>query len=557
MKVRYILGSFLGALLVLSTTSCSKDLDISSIDPQTSSEFDQWAVFVKAYALLGTTGQTGPSGNGDLSSMDEGESGFYRTVFNCEELCSDECLWAWQSDTDIPQLTYINWNADSQRTEWVYYRLGVNITQYNFFLDQTEGLDDEETLVERAEVRFLRALHYYYFLDLFGKAPFKEHFDNDLPVEYAGEELYNYIQDELADCETYMSEPRQADFGRADKAANWLLRARLYLNAEVYTGTADWDNAETYATKVIESGYELSTEPVTNGDFTYSGYQQLFMADNDENEEAMQEIIFPIRQDGAYTECYSGSNYLVSGTRTSGMPRNGTTNPWSCIFSRAALVYKFFESDEDVPLPPDGAEALTDATDEEVDAVDEEYGTRTVDLVEAAGDDRALFYSGVGGGIRGILAEDITGFTNGLSIVKWLNYRTDGEDTHHDEFPDIDIPLMRLAEAYLTRAEARYRNNNTTGAVSDINVLRTRANASTYQSIDEQDIIDEWCREFYTEGRRRSDLVRFGMFTTSAYIWDWKGGSINGTAVDSHFNVYPIPESDLNNNPNMTQNDGY
>ncbi len=225
MKAKYILSSVLAAAMAFFTTSCVNDLDISSIDPQTSPSFDQNAVFVKAYALLGTTGQQGPAGNTDLDGQDEGESGFYRTVFNCQELSTDECLWAWQSDVDIPQFTAINWNSSSQRTEWVYFRLGINLTQLNFFLDQTEGKDDAETLKQRAEVRFLRALHYSYYLDLFRKAPFKEHFDNDLPVEKAGKDLYDYIQTELSECETDMYEPRQAPFGRADKAANWLLRA--------------------------------------------------------------------------------------------------------------------------------------------------------------------------------------------------------------------------------------------------------------------------------------------------------------------------------------------
>ena len=70
-------------------------------------------------------------------------------------------------------------------------------------------------------------------------------------------------------------------------------------------------------------------------------------------------------------------------------------------------------------------------------------------------------------------------------------------------------------------------------------------------------MIDEWCREFYLEARRRSDLVRFDMYTTNKYVWDWKGGVMNGTSVDAHFNVYPIPAADLNNNPNLTQNPGY
>ena len=544
MKAKYILSSVLAAAMAFFTTSCVNDLDISSIDPQTSPSFDQNAVFVKAYALLGTTGQQGPAGNTDLDGQDEGESGFYRTVFNCQELSTDECLWAWQSDVDIPQFTAINWNSSSQRTEWVYFRLGINLTQLNFFLDQTEGKDDAETLKQRAEVRFLRALHYSYYLDLFRKAPFKEHFDNDLPVEKAGKDLYDYIQTELSECETDMYEPRQAPFGRADKAANWLLRARLYLNAGVYTGTADWANAETYATKVINSGYQLCTN-----------YEELFMADNDENVNAMQEIIFPIRQDGAKTQCYSGANYVVSGTRCEGMPRNGTNNPWSCIFSRASLVQKFFPNLEDVPMPPSGAEALTSSPDEEVDAKDAEYGTRTVDLIAAAGDDRAMLYSGVGGGIRGILAEDITGFTNGLSIVKWSNFRSDGGATHHAQYPDVDIPLLRLAEAYLIRAEALFRKGG--DAAPDLNVLRDRAHTKKLQGVTEQDLIDEWCREFYLEGRRRSDLVRFDMYTTNKYIWDWKGGVMNGTSVDAHFNIYPIPTADLNNNPNLTQNPGY
>ena len=71
------------------------------------------------------------------------------------------------------------------------------------------------------------------------------------------------------------------------------------------------------------------------------------------------------------------------------------------------------------------------------------------------------------------------------------------------------------------------------------------------------DILDEWCREFFMEGRRRSDLVRFGCFAGSKYIWDWKGGVAEGTSVSSHYNVYPIPADDIRNNGNLSQNEGY
>lgn len=550
MKIKTIKQLFSAALIAslsLGVTSCINDLNISPIDPQADGSFDQQGVFVKGYAMLGLTGQKGIAGSADLDGQDEGESGFYRTTFNCNELPTDECLWAWQDNQDIPQFTNISWNSSSQRTEWVYVRLGYNITQYNFFLDQTEGKTDEETLRQRAEIRFLRALHYWYFLDLFGKAPFKEHFNNELPVEKKSAELYAYIQNELNDIEGNMYEPRQAPFGRADKAANWLLRARLYLNAGVYTGQTDYAKAEEYAGKVIDSGYELC-----------DNYAELFMADNDENPNAMQEIILPIRQDGVKTRNYGGSVYLICATRIAGMPRMGTTNGWSCIFARAAMVQKFFSNLDDVPMLPADIEIPTKGldTDEQIDDFDAKYGIRTEDMIKAAGDDRALLYSGVGGGRRKLQTDAITGFTNGLSIVKWQNYRSDGKPVNHTEYPDTDIPLFRLAEAYLTRAEALFRQDK--DATADINKLRSRANCTRMvETVTEQELIDEWSCEFYMEGRRRSDLVRFDMFTTNKYVWDWKGGTMNGAPVASHYNVFPVPVSDLNNNPNMSQNPNY
>ncbi len=550
MKIKTIKQLFSAALIAslsLGVTSCINDLNISPIDPQADGSFDQQGVFVKGYAMLGLTGQKGIAGSADLDGQDEGESGFYRTTFNCNALPTDECLWAWQDNQEIPQFTNISWNSSSQRTEWVYVRLGYNITQYNFFLDQTEGKTDEETLRQRAEIRFLRALHYWYFLDLFGKAPFKEHFNNELPVEKKGADLYAYIQNELNDIEGNMYEPRQAPFGRADKAANWLLRARLYLNAGVYTGQTDYAKAEEYAGKVIDSGYELC-----------DNYAELFMADNDENPNAMQEIILPIRQDGVKTRNYGGSVYLICATRIAGMPRMGTTNGWSCIFARAAMVQKFFPDLTKVPVLPDDVKIPNEGldTDAQIDAFDAQYGLRTEDIIQAAGDDRAMLYSGVGGGRRKLQTDAITGFTNGLSIVKWQNYRSDGKPVSHTEFPDTDIPLFRLAEAYLTRAEALFRQDK--DATADINELRSRANCTRMvETVTEQELIDEWSREFYMEGRRRSDLIRFGMFTTDKYVWDWKGGTMNGAPVASHYNVFPVPVSDLNNNPNMSQNPNY
>ena len=95
MKTTYFKPILSAALVVAATlgnVSCINDLDISSIDPQSSSSFDQAGAFVKQYAMLGLTGQKGLAGSPDLDGQDEGESGFYRTVFNCNELSTDECM---------------------------------------------------------------------------------------------------------------------------------------------------------------------------------------------------------------------------------------------------------------------------------------------------------------------------------------------------------------------------------------------------------------------------------------------------------------------------------
>lgn len=553
------LKTVLAALLMGgATTSCVNDLNISSIDPQSSSSYGDMELLAKIYSTLGLTGQRGPAGNGDISS-DEGESGFYRTTFNLQELCTDECAWAWQTDADIPQITNIEWTSSSPRVQWAFQRLAFDVTLCNFYLTNTEDkAEDPQYKLYRAEVRFLRALHLWYFLDLWGKAPFKTTYDiYELPVEKAGKDLYDWIDKELTEIEPQMAEVGEfnntANFGRADRGAAYMLHARLALNSEVYTNGAvkDYQKAIDYC-DLLEGKYELSKAD-KNG---YTGYEQVFMADNDENPQAMKEIILPIRQDGVKTKCYSGANYLVSSTRITGMPYMGTNNGWSSNFARAALVKKFFSNLDDCPLATE--KAPDNATEADIIALDEAAGTTTKDVQRKANDDRALFYSGCGGGLRSIEFEQIAGFNSGLSIVKWSNIRTDGAPTSHVEFPDVDIPLIRYAEMFLTRAEAKFRlSGDPQQARADIEVLRSRAGASTPATITEQFIIDEWCREFYMEGRRRSDLNRFGLFTGDKYIWDFKGGVAEGKSVADYFKVYPIPADDIRGNENLNQNEGY
>lgn len=204
-----------------------------------------------------------------------------------------------------------------------------------------------------------------------------------------------------------MYEPGKAPYGRADRAANWLLRARMNLNAEVYTGTAQWGEAAEYATKVIGSGYDLC-----------DNYKELFMADNGENPEARKEIIFPLRQDGIRTKSYGGS-FSCQRHRIAGMPSWGTKLLGHVSVPVNLWWANSFKDPERAPL--------TESTDE---------------LIAAAKDSRALFYSGKGGGERQVTLETVTKFTDGFSVVKWTGLTSTGQNSSDPDVPDTDIPLF-------------------------------------------------------------------------------------------------------------------
>ena len=551
----------MASMLCMGFVSCADELNIKSIDPQSTPTYTVEGLLAKQYATLGLTGQKGPAGSSDLGRGDEGESGFIRTIFNLQELMTDETAWAYQTDPGIGPITNLSWNSDNERVNWAYQRLIFDITLYNQFIYEQSGSLSEDKI---AEVRFLRALNYYYFLDLYRKAPFKDTFDTNLPTEKSGKDLYEWLDNELTTIEPLMAEVgaynTAKDFGRADRGAAYALHARLALNSEVYTDgqVKDYQKAIDYCDKIINSGkYGLSRE-AKNG---YSGYQQLFMGDNDCNPEAMKEIIFPIRQDGMKTRQYGGTTYLVSAATIGGMPYASTGDPWKCMFARENMVEKFFPK-KDIPMATVN-DVLEDPTKEQVRAKDNEMGISTADVIAKAKDDRALFYMGVGGCETGKVrtinpGENITGPLNGASFAKWSNLHADGTTQHDQNYSDTDFPVFRLAEIYLTRAEAKYRLNGSQDGLADILEVQGRAHRDLKaSSVDEKTLIDEWCREFYLEGRRRSDLVRFGLFTGSKYLWSFKGGAEKGAGIPTYYDIYPIPADEIKNNPNMHQNPKY
>ena len=125
--------------------------------------------------------------------------------------------------------------------------------------------------------------------------------------------------------------------------------------------------------------------------------------------------------------------------------------------------------------------------------------------------------------------------------------------------------MIRLADVYLMYAEAVVRGGsgaNIGTAVNYVNLIRNRAYGNASGNIAQSDLtldflLAERGRELYWECTRRTDLIRFGKFTGSSYVWQWKGGVKDGMTVDSKYNLFPIPAADLAANPNLIQNEGF
>jgi len=542
MNLNNIKSLFSAALLLVAagtfTTSCVKDLDVDPINPQQTMEADYDALFNKIYASFALTGQEGPHGNKDLASFDEGQSDFYRMFWYMNEFTTDEAHWIWATDAGVPDVLHNTYGATNDFSMGLYYRCYFTITLCNFYLDQIADDGTDETKHRRAEVRFIRALNYYYLMDMYGNAAFIEHVSSEKAAYYTRDQFFTYVESELKICEAELADAGKNTYGRVDKVAADMLLARLYLNAEVYTGQAQWQNAMDYAEKVINNGYyKLNTtgavNPVTGE--TYSAYQMLFLADNDTNG-AQYESILPVLFDGLKTQSHGGMNFLVLSCYSTEMSEaipSGTDNSWGkCTRVRGKLIDTFFGEGGEAP---------------ETDNV----GVMT----KSANDDRALFYSK--GYTRYILDESEK--EQGYSCVKFRNVRSDGKAPSAIVKVDTDLPFMRVAEAYLTYAEASIRLNGANDKATEyINALRKRANAVEGTTYDLQDVIKEWSKEFWFEGRRRMDLVRFGMYGgQSNYKWEFMGGLANGAQFPSYRNIYPLPDNDLTNNENLKQNEGY
>lgn len=518
--IKYILASL---ALAASLASCVKSLDVTPIDPNkntadkafTKAE-DYDAFLAGIYTGYATSGYKGPNSDPSISGLDGGMSQYIRGMFHLEELSTDVYVCGW-NDEGVPDVCKMNWDASTGLIYSIYSRMFFQIAQCNEFIRQARrtnlAMPKKEEWI--AEARALRALSYYHALDNFGNVPFADETSvvGQTPQRITRAALYEWLEKELVDIieNSELAERAQTEYGRINKTAAKMILAKLYLNAKVYTGTAEWDQCAAVLKDIMDDGYSLHT---TSAGGIYSPYQELFLADNDKRTD---EIIFAIEQDGIDTQSYGVTNYLIFAFTGGTMKPDdlGISSGWAGCRMTPEFYHKF-----------------------------------------TANDDRAIFWTDG-------QTEDVTDmgdFANGIGFQKYKNITSDGNPGKAAGFVDTDFPVFRYADVLLMAAECAL-NGSTVISLAEgtgyLNQVRARAGLPDANGLDVNALLDERARELYLELWRRQDLIRYDRFTTDKYIWQWKGGTHDGQAVESYKNLFPIPVSDMMVNPNLEQNDGY
>lgn len=538
-KIKLNLFLFLSLLVI--TQSCTNDLDVVPEDDDDFLSEDFFAqpnaykrAIAGVYGNLSLTGTGGP-GSSLLEGVDAGTSQYSRCVWYMQELSTDEAIWSYEGSNDpgVREIQRNIWSGNNPIILGMYSRAMVQVALSNEFIRQTtpeklssRGVTNATEIAEignyRAEAKALKCLAYYHLLDLFGKATLVT--END-PINFRGPQiegtaLFNYIEQELLAILPSLKDARTNESGRLDKAFAWAILSKLYLNAEVYTGTPKYTECMTMCSNIIGAGYQL--EP---------NYLDNFKADNNTS----TELIFAIQSDGIKTQNYGATTVMCNG-QVGSIEGNGQSlygvNGWGgALRLRKQFVQKF-----------DGAAFDFDSRKTIISA------GRPIDIANVA-----------------IQAQ-------GYILGKWSNRTSTGLAGQNSTFVDTDFPLFRLADFYLMYAEAQMRKDGATNSSSTananstslgyINLLRERANDGNFANVTTSQVtlnflIDERARELHWEGHRRQDLIRFGKFTGGNYVWAWKGNATNGVSIPANFKVYPLHPDSILANPNLIQNTGY
>lgn len=544
MKNVSILFASAAALLAVS---CIKDLNtlpLNDYDRTSEVAYVDEDSYLKGLAYINAyysfVSQNDP-GTSDLPSFkDAGQSELMRQWMVLNDLPTGALDISWP-DTYVEPIESHTWtNAANTAITAVYTRALKGVVLVNEYLLQTSdeklasrGHESFKAQIAqyRAEARFHRAMFNYIMLDIFGNPPYatEENIGGELPKQFSTnfaegrKGFFEALEKELLDLASdasAMPAKGEVKYPRPNKDAVKALLARMYLNAEIYTGTARWADAKKYASEVIGNGYSL--HPV---------FDELFLQDNGEKCSA-DEFIFAIEYDGEDARSWGGTTTLSSGAF------NDKMNVAVAGYLGKEVPYVSKEKWNGYRIPPSYVAANFEGITYDKD--------KPLGYDPTVGDQRLKFY----------IEEDPASYKRSGESAGWRLWRYPamtsdgtvfprGDDSQPDwKCSSADLALFRLPEMYYIYAEADARLNG--GSTSDatavgyIKAIRDRAGLSTGSSLSVADILKDKAAEMLWEGQRRQDEIRLGIFDT-----------------DKNRYVYPLIETDRSVNTNLAQNPGY
>lgn len=406
---------------------------------------------------------------------------------------------------------------------WTTIYNGINTC--NLLIFQFNALEDPETTAPAvSELRALRALYYYWLVDLYGNVPLVTEFP--IPAGFKPEtrprkEVYDFVESELIDVMPDL--PKQTGlpyFGRMTYYAAQMVLAKLYLNAEVYTGTAQWEKALNACDSVMTGGFSLTADFFANfvEDAT-SSPEYIFGLHFDQVEAPAFEIhLFSLHYSLASRfqfedACWNGISIqesIYNSFEEGDIRRNGLLSGQQFFDDGTpvedASYEKFDPTNPTKPIDPDGAPLnLTPEINMLQPNCLRQAGCRVAKFPFIAGSDR---------------------------------------------YTSNDFPIFRYADLLLMKAELIMRSGGATGdALNLVNEVRARASAPALSELTYEILLAERARELYAEGHRRSDMIRFGTYLEPR----WEKPDVS----PSHVTIWPVPESQILANENLVQNPGY
>ncbi len=535
---KFILG-LLGLALV-SLTACTKlNQNIYSVVPSQNfwATDDQIAAGVApAYAALTAI----PDGN----------------YYDLQESSSDEMVVPargsdWLGDGNYIQLFQHTWTSQTDQVVSCWTDLYGGIGKINFILSIVNSLNPAPATLPsiNAELKTLRALYYYWAMDLYGNVPLVTDFNTnpDSVSNATRKQVYDFVESELkANVELLSSNVDLTTYGRATKWMAFSILAKLYLNSETYTGTPRWADCVSVCDSVIASG-KYSLQPNYFDNFEQeneASVENIFVVPFDhiniggmnwqtQTLHYQNNVNFALSS-GAWNGYCTMSEFYANYDTASVYTQKGNNTYRTYLDARSGQWLIGQQFTEQYTYPPN-TNVLTSSTDPSLKLTDVQTGKLL------------SFYPNV----KEISNPADTFRLAGLRNVKY--FPNPGTQVSMSN----DMVIYRLADIYLMRAEASLRAGTASGTdLGYVNAIRERAyggDAShdwTMADLTLPNIFAERGRELAWECFRRQDCIRFGNFGSAR-----QPGKAQD--ADTHLQIYPIPKPQHDANANLVQNPGY